>query len=263
MRISASFFVAFITTAHVALEASEVCQQAFDVLYATAFESHEERINAWRSKEKECAGTGLFEARLAALYQAAGEHQKAIELVNASIGFGEVYRKQLLLVRSESSYILEQLPQARADAERLVTEYPDWEGGYFVLGQVNLAEKRYEEAVENYDAVNRLGRMANAYSMLAIAHYYLKNYTKSVESMQYAVSMSQGEELGNSLPVVAASYSLIHLGYLDKALAFLQEHQAVVPESKDNLHFIRVAKFLEQKMKARAAAENESPQPAD
>lgn len=193
---------------------------------------------------KTCEGTGQYEGGLAKLYSLSGNNDKALKILNTAIENKLPYEKELKLGYFDVLIRQEALNEANSYANKLISEYPNWYGGYISLGQLKLINEEYAEAVKYLTKSNEINELPSAYILLVIAYFNLEDYRQSAISMQKAIKLDM-DSLSHTQAVCAASYSLLELGYQAEAKDLLIKHLKVNPTAKNSAEYKKAVSIVD------------------
>ncbi|RMG97268.1 MAG: tetratricopeptide repeat protein [Chloroflexi bacterium] len=137
-----------------------------------------------------------------------GEYDRALELVNKSLAarpdFWQSWQMRALIHLMHGEF-----GRAEQDAREAIRLNPKAHPVYNTLGQVYLAQSRFEEAAEVYaQAVSLASDLALYHYHLGLSHYRLANWAKAAEHLAAATR--------GTLPLTA--YDLLAHYYLGQAL---------------------------------------------
>ena len=124
--------------------------------------------------------------RVAARRFQVGDFEQALNLVNKSINarpdFAESYQ-----LRAMIRFAYKQFAKAEEDIRQAIALQPKAHHHYNTLGQIFLAESRYEEAIPVYEQATELDdRVAMHHYHLGLAHYRLGHFRQAAESLSTA-----------------------------------------------------------------------------
>jgi tetratricopeptide (TPR) repeat protein len=229
-----------------ASESLQTCERAFTEIQSSTANVGEQ-IEKFRTLEKECQGTGLFEVRVSELYIADRDYSRALQAVERGLTYDTSFNKELLLAKGNIA--LHQKDYATAEsAYRVVTEkYANWNVGFDYLGFSIFAQGRNEQAIEFLDKANVLSESAATYRTLTLAHYLLDNHEQAIDSLNRAFSLDEAI-LADRDPMVAGIRSYAEVGKFEvsrKLLAILLSRN---PEIERDDEFLRAGYFVRQKM---------------
>ena len=191
-----------------------------------------------------CKGTGKYEGGLAKLYSLSGNNEKALKILGAAIENKLPYEKELKLGYFDALFRREMLNDADNYAIKLISEYPDWYGGYLSLGQVKLVNEEYADAIKNLKKSIELNEVPSAHILLVIAYFNIEDYRQSAISMQKAIKLDI-DSLTHTQAICAASYSLLELGYKAEAKDLLVKHLRVNPDAESSPEYKRALSIIE------------------
>jgi tetratricopeptide (TPR) repeat protein len=195
------------------------------------------RIARWASLEPKCGGDGAYELRLGALYTAANRDQEARAAFTRGLRVKSDYVKETRLSLFDLDLRAGDLERAQKGAADLIAEFPQWRGGHRALGQVRLAQGRFEESVTKLEAANAIEPSSGTYTLLTMAYYKLDRYRETAQSMQRALRLDR-DALLHTQAVVAAAYSLVALGYPPEADDLLTRHRLVQPDASEDPYYV-------------------------
>lgn len=170
-----------------------------------------DRLARWRTLAPQCAKTGIYEARLAALLTLVGRYEEAREAVRAGLALDSPYKKQLLSTMAGISLNTGQLSEAQREFQALIAAYPDYFDGYCGMGALMLMERKLPEAVRYLSEAARRQQAWIVYRHLTIAYFGLHQYRQAVEAFDRAYRLNPNV-VADKDAIDAATRSLIVLG---------------------------------------------------
>ena len=194
------------------------------------------RIAEMELLQKHCSGSGVYEARLAYLYGAAGRYAEADTMLLSGLSLGTLYEKELRSAQTNLALWQGRPDRAEQYARELVAAFPEWAGSHAALGEVLLASNQDAEGVEALETANSLMETSKAHLLLTMAHFNLKNYLESAQAIQRSLKMDNSG-LKHTDAICAGSLSLLALGYVTAGQELLDKHLELVPGAKDSKNF--------------------------
>jgi len=214
-----------------ASDIDEYCDSQYKSLSdETKYQDWDQRIRQWQSLEPKCGATTRYQLRLGALYTLANKDEQARETLNRGLRSKSAVEKELRLSLFDLDLRQVKLAEAESGALSLVRDFPDWQGGHRALGQIRMAQHRFEESVSELETANKLGAEAGTYILLTMAYFKVERYRDAVQSMQRALRMDR-RKLAHTDGVIATVYSLMALGYVAEADDLLKRHAGVRPDA--------------------------------
>ena len=165
-----------------------------------------------------------------------GDYEQALKLINKSIearpDFPESYQ-----LRASIRMMYKQFAKAEQDAKHAISLQPNNQANYNTLGQIYLAEAKYEQAFGMFDQATTLDESIamNQYHK-GLSAYRLGNYQQAAE----ALSMSTKK----TLPLI--EYDLLAHYYLYKTLLKLKQTQTAETAVTTMQKFAEGVPFVEE-----------------
>lgn len=165
-----------------------------------------------------------------------GNYEQALKLINKSIAarpdFPESYQ-----LRASIRMLYKQFAKAEQDAKHAIALQPEAHGNYNTLGQVYLAEAKYDQAFKMFNKAASLDESVamNQYHK-GLSAYRMKNYEQAAE----ALSMSTKK----TLPLI--EYDLLAHFYLYKTLLKLGQKTTAETAVSTMQKFAEGVPFVEE-----------------
>lgn len=215
-------------------------------------------LGSWVAYAPMCAGSVVYEARLAMLYALLNEPGKA-----------EVALLPVLDAKSDYKYLVDlallQIYEARMESNAIganhakelegkyldyVAKYPSVPEGYAMLGAVQVAEKKYQDAINTLEKVldskiNLLG----VYMQLTMSYAEVGRYDDAIKFGDKAYAI---DKTVNSNPyfAYAAAKALAGKGDIETAKTIIKVIAAKNPELINDPDFISAVSFIKEKINA-------------
>lgn len=146
----------------------------------------------------------------AKVYVGLGENEKALADFSSAIketpDDAEVYEE-----RANLYYFMEKYDLADKDYQKMISINPGSVMGYMGIGRNANAEKRYNDAIEQFDYVTRLvPDYSSGYSFRAESYFGLKQYDKAIDDIIHALDID-GDDKAFYLMVQVADSALVQL----------------------------------------------------
>lgn len=169
-----------------------VCAQAFNNLISGQLSKQKlpAQIAYWKSKASHCAGTGLYEYRLANLYMRDGKYQAARKELQSALKRRLPHRRELLLGMSDLASYTNDNTEAQRYAEQVTHEYPHWYIGYRELGTVYIQEEKFSDAIRVLKKANRIEKNWFTYRTLVVAYYYTHQTKSAIAAFDEAYHLN-------------------------------------------------------------------------
>ncbi len=193
----------------------------------------------------ECAGTGLYEARLGVAYILIGRLEEAERLLQKSLETTTGFERELKWVLADVFYLQSRGDEAETVARELIAKHPDWPGGYTALAKALLVTDDLEGVVSAAEMSNLLYEDAGNYLLLTMAHFNLGNYPESAQAMQTSLRMDMSG-LTVTDAVASGALSLLVLGDYEAGWEMLQKHVELVPEAIDSPNYQHALQHFER-----------------
>ena len=224
------------------------CEAEFvNIMEDSRYAELSSKIKHWESLRTQCSGTGIYEARLGALYTQAGKYEVAINVVREGLEVKSDYEKDLRLVLYDIDARQQRLRESEAQATSLTKDFPNWNGGYVALGETLLIQGRFYEGIDNLERANSLTPNMAAYKLLAMAYYKVNRPRDSAIAMQKALKISK-DALKDTQAVCATAYSLVTIGELAAADDLLVKHLRVQPDANNDPTYQKATAFVAKKI---------------
>ncbi len=212
----------------------------------TSFAYHQERVAEMLGLEEDCAGTGIYEAKLAQLYAETGDFDEGNAVAMEALEFESAYEHEILVALVHLGLQEGAREQATTYAARLVTDYPDLPRSKITAARVLQATFRHEAAFALLEEANEIEESGEAHLVLSALHYQNRRYEESAASLETALTLDPS--LMRHTEFVSASIlSLIELDRRDEARALRDRHMETFPQARRS-HY---AQFLEEKLSKR------------
>lgn len=128
------------------------------------------------------------------IYEGIDEKEKAIDSYSKAIKCTpedvDLYNK-----RGDILYFLGKYEMSDKDYKKIIELKPDYIYGYMGLGRNEIARKRYKEAIQLFDYVEKLANnYSSAYSFRAECYFNLEEYTKTADDIIKALSIDSNSK---------------------------------------------------------------------
>ncbi len=145
-------------------------------------EGVERLLAEWKSLDKKCRGTGIYEARLASLYLTLGDSKKARETLRG-VKAPSRYEALATTIKlraelAEKEQGRSQLEAIETEAAQVVTRHPDYIPLLSMLGTLRVKLDKYDAAIGPLEAATRHpdGNRWTTHRNLTIAYSYSGQY---------------------------------------------------------------------------------------
>ena len=213
------------------------------MIYDEEMKNFEDRLNAWKEHKQECSSKGAYKLYLADLYYTHGFFQEALSILESEILTADYdtreHKKLLCGVYHDIGY----LGKLKTLATELITEYPDWCGGYICKGHLYYREKKWQESMNNYAYSTILDSShAGIFLRLTMIAYELENHENAVDYYEIALNIESIRALASCEASGMAAISSIKIGRLPFA-KYILENQLFVHESRPDYEWFQKAKL--------------------
>jgi len=231
------------------VEAADIddCKSKYNSFISNNAYTSNEKIKRFEELSGECSKSGLYEHQLAKLYFDAGRYDDAKKTLLSGLSYKTDFDKELKSDLVDAYVALGNYKESENIANSLITDYENWYGGYYALGEMRLLNRRFREGIEYLEKSNSLQSSQGAYLMLVIAYHQIDEHKKAVSSMKSAIEFGD-TAFFNRGAVISTAYSLIALNRLQDAKAILAKHQKMTSGSENDPGFIRVVMYLKKKI---------------
>jgi len=227
-------------------------------------------LDRWRQYAGKCAGTVVFEARLAFLYALLDEPRKAREVLKTVPAAKSDYQ-YLVDVASLQTEMAEIFASGNANDQRtqlrgletkyvaFVRRYSDWAQGYFLLGGIQTTLDQHREAIETMIAgLNRVPKekrtasnMWSVYRHLTVSYAEVGEYRAALHSGDLAHDLKK-EITGDPHVMCAAAKAYAGMGDFKSAQSTLGLIALKKPEVKNDPKFLDAQEFVRARMRQKA-----------
>jgi tetratricopeptide (TPR) repeat protein len=225
-----------------------ICRKkAFEICYDNSIEKAT-KIKLWENHKETCSSNGSYQLILADMYVARGYPDKSIEILKQSIHNSEKYdtRYHKLLLHTIYHFLGEQY-KALELANKIITEYKHWYGGYQALGADSLYMKDYCNAKKYLEKSLKLNdKDTETYLLLAAASYGLKEDDKVIVYYSKAFELDPIQPLADLRSSAAAVGVHVQRGQFEEAKNILDLQQEFFPELKTDKKFNAVKEYYEK-----------------
>jgi tetratricopeptide (TPR) repeat protein len=225
--------------------------------------NYNELMKKWQNLNVQCSGTGIYEFRLATLYERIGQLEKAKDIIERAITSNYDYQHFLKLGKSLFQFITlvtnkvhEQSPynDVENDYKELIKEKPKWVLPYEQLANTQLYNEKIVDAIESAQKAIELDPnswMGFRVLVLGLAHG--KEYETAKQFIVKAIQLNDAL-LAETEFMYAAALSYIKTGDLETAeqslLVLLERNPAV----RNDKMFQKIVDYL----KAKQSEENKN-----
>ena len=217
------------------------------IIYNGKIKNFEDRLNAWKEHEQECSSKGAYKLYLADLYYTHGFFQEALSILEPEILTAEYdtreHKKMLCGLYHDIGY----LDKLKILATELITEYPDWCGGYICKGHLYYREKNWQEAMNSYAYSTILdSSYAGIFLRLTFIAYELENYKKAVD--YYTIALNMEPSIASAFCEISgmAIISSVKSGMLPFAKDIIKNQQLAHENALDCEFFQKAKRYYER-----------------
>lgn len=248
---------AFLMTSQAKSATPEWCEEQWAVESANTYEqaspNYQVLLQKWQQLSDKCAGTEVYEARLAVVYISLNELDKAREILKPILNKPSKYSYLAEFVSLHADAVeFEKNGQLNDDSMSIleqkylgfVKKYPDFIEGYAALGNSQAFLDKHEEAIKSFEkALQTPMNKSGLYRNLTISYSAAGRYQDALTASGKAV------ELNNSLTsdpyfAYALAKADAALGDYESAQMVLKVIAAKVPEVKSTMEFKDTINFV-------------------
>lgn len=233
---------------------SSAAEPFCDALYRELLEGDKrsipaaEKVAAYKAVAEQCAGTGIYEFRLGALQNMAGQPDAAGTSYRKGLALDSAYEKELLMGLGDVYMIRQDWAEAEKTFLRLVENYPKWFYGALKMCELKVGQKDFTAAVTYCEQSNRLQPNAFNYRNLTVAYHQLGRHTDTVAAANKAYELDS--EFISDLPaIMSAVFSFAQVGKLKVAKNLLAMHLQKNPDVKNHPSYQKALQFIALKEK--------------
>ncbi|WP_346713523.1 tetratricopeptide repeat protein [Mediterranea massiliensis] len=155
--------------------------------YGRSLTASDQAVKFIPKKDKEYRSFALLTR--ADTYRKLGRDEKALDNYNQLLkeqpDCADAYEKRAQLYYEQTKYSL-----ADKDYQKIITIDPGSVMGYMGIGRNANAEKRYDEAIKQFDYVTKLAKdYSSGYSFRAESYIGLRQYNKAIDDIIHALSI--------------------------------------------------------------------------
>jgi tetratricopeptide (TPR) repeat protein len=217
----------------------------------------QEKIRVWTALGMKCAGSGLYETRMALLYIFAGRYGDARTTAQGGLALGTPHEKDLLSVLANVDLSEGKLERALLDYESLIKKYPDYYDGYSGVGAVKLLQHQLEESIHYLNEAAKRARTMDTYRNLTLAYYGLERYQEAVTAINEAYALDKGI-VKDRESMHAAARAYIYLGKLHAADGFLKMLLQANPEAANDPETRKTIDYVSKKLAQEKSKDSKS-----
>jgi len=223
-----------------------------------SLETMESKIEKWKTYEKKCSCTSEYKTWLSAFYADANkltESRALAEEVIASNGDTRMAEQVLALLEAKENNIMEEEKRINT----IIKKYPKWYNGYMLRGFFSIkVTEDFQGAIKDFEQANTIKESAEAYSGLSIVYHKLKNYKKSFDCYEKALSINSYILAVNRTATTAGINSAMILGYWGGAESMLNALKKEDPTITEDSRYHNLISLLEmQKTKQNQTLKND------
>jgi len=249
----------------------EWCEQQWEIVSAETGDGlqppYKDVLARWQQYSGKCAGSVVYEARIALLYAQMGQTAKARETLRSVAGKTPEY-DYLIEIASLQAELSDVLSDDRGDKKAQVTgleakyaafvkKYPNWVPGYSMLGCIQTSLDNHNEAIQTLIAglnhtekdKRRSPNLWGMYRNLTISFAETGDYRRALGAADVAYELKKG--------ISSDPHFMYALAKADAATGQFKEAQQVlavvaarVPEVKQDPNFQKTVNFVAEKMQA-------------
>jgi tetratricopeptide (TPR) repeat protein len=237
----APIFLATLTSAATPI-AKGTCEKQYRELQTNPlFPTTASKIKVFESYAFMCAGSGLYEARLANLYMLSDSQNlsKAKQILDDALRHSLPHRPGLLEKQAIFYQLSGDLTHAQEVDRLLIHDYPNSHEGYSGLAASLFALGKIKESIELYEKANSLQPTSVGYRGLVIAYTLDRRYPDASKAFdQYFRRDSSA--FGDRDAVMAVSYAYERQDELELADGTLRGLLKAKPQVKDDQAFVKL-----------------------
>ena len=160
---------------------------SYQTEYGRSLTASDQAVKFIPKKDKEYRSFALLTR--ADTYRKLGRDEKALDNYNQLLkeqpDCADAYEKRAQLYYEQTKYSL-----ADKDYQKIITIDPGSVMGYMGIGRNANAEKRYDEAIKQFDYVTKLAKdYSSGYSFRAESYIGLRQYNKAIDDIIHALSI--------------------------------------------------------------------------
>jgi tetratricopeptide (TPR) repeat protein len=258
-----------VAPAHAQSQSPEWCDERWEI-ESTGYGGSEGEARAllerWQTHAAHCSGSAVFEAHLASIYLELGQTEKAksalAPLSSRKSAYSHFVEMQLLRIEmaeaaSRGSENFD-FSGFRNRMLELTRKYPNWSPGYSMLGSMESASDKHEDAVlhlklaiehlENgkKEAPNTWG----IYRNLAVSFTALHGYEEAKNAGEIAFRLNNSI-MSDQYFMYAMAIADAGMGKIHEATTTLRVIAAKKPEVKSDPEFLAAVEFVRRKANER------------
>ncbi len=197
----------------------------------SSFANDEDRIAELLSLESDCAGTGIYEARLLQLYSEARRYEEGEILGERAIALDSAYEREILAALAHLALGRNDEEQAMIHVKELLERHPEWPYSLIYAARLVQAEYQWNAAIVLIEAANEIEETGDAHLILSGLHYSNGNHEQALLARKRALDLDPSGMRFTEFVVIAVM-SLIELDRTDEARALLDQHVELVPQAQ-------------------------------
>ena len=250
-------------------ESAEWCDSQWEVATSDPGEgllpAYETLLARWRQYAGKCAGTVVFEARLAFLYALNDEPEKAREALKSVPAAASPYQhlvdvaslqtEMAEIFKSRASDKQARLERLEAKYAALVARYPEWPQGYILLGGLQTSLDHHPEAIKTLIAglnhIPKDKRLApnlwSLYRHLAVSYAESGDYRNALRAADIAYELNKGVTSDPQL-MFSAAKAYAGTGDFESARKTLALIALKEPRVKNDPRFLGAQEFVNSRM---------------
>jgi tetratricopeptide (TPR) repeat protein len=238
-------------------ETPEWCEEQWAVESAETYEQaspdYQVLLQKWQRLSDKCAGTEVYESRLAVVYISLNELDKAREVLKPILSKPSKYSYLAEFVSLHADAVeFEKNGQLNDDNMRLleqkylgfVKKYPDYIEGYAALGNSQAFLGKHEEAIKSFEkALQAPMNKSGLYRNLTVSYAAVGRYQDALQSADKAYELNKNVT-SDPFFVFALVKTDAALGDFQSAQSALKVIAAKMPEIKSTTEFKEAINFV-------------------
>ncbi len=212
----------------------------------SSFANDQERVTQMLGLESACAGTGIYEARLAQLYSETRDFAEGEAVAEQALLLESPYENEILVALVHLALQQREDEQAALHVTELATKYPDWPRSMVTAARVLQIAFAHEAAIALLESANEIEESGEAYLFLSGLLYSNGEYDEALEVREKALTLDPSLMRFTEYVAVAV-LALIELDREDEGRQLLDQHLELLPHAQQS-SFVQ---FLEEKLSGR------------
>ncbi len=215
------------STGPVESSTSPVCeQQSTNIL--TSFASNQDRVTRMLSLGDDCAGSGIYEARLLQLFDEARRFEEGEALRAPALALDSAYEKEILAALAQLALSQSNKEEATVYVRELLQQYPEWPHSLISAARVARAEHQYSAAMLLVETANGIEETSEGILLQSSLHYSEGEYEAALERFDDALRRDPSA-MRLTQSVLVAAFSFKELGRREEGRQLLARHVEALP----------------------------------